>query len=243
MADRRRGTGLAMVVAMSLGPGAELACGGDSEGRPPAWKEPRDAEIRETLDAVWQAIGLRPEQVNVAEYAYTFAPDNTACAALESDDRWFGERGSSAVAEGRGQAEIEDAIVAYLEGEGFTVQRYRSTHPDSPARSLQGDQGRAGGVRLARPGLRVGQRALGPVRPGLQPLRHGPVRARPLTPDGPSVLARAAVAAARVLVLARVAARGVAAGQLLGRGLAPFPRLGREQVDDGGHDPLGVGLG
>jgi hypothetical protein len=135
-----------MVVAMSLGPGAELACGGDGGeggegGRPPAWKEPRDAEIRATLAAVWAAVGLRPEQVNVAEYAYTFAPDNTACAALESDDRWFGERGSSAVAEGRGQAEIEDAIVAYLEGEGFTVQRYRSTHPDSPARSLQGVKG------------------------------------------------------------------------------------------------------
>jgi hypothetical protein len=132
-----------MVVAMSLGPGAELACGGDGGegGRPPAWKEPRDAEIRATLAAVWAAVGLRPEQVNVAEYAYTFAPDNTACAALEADDRWFGERGSSATAEERGQAEIEDAIVAYLEGEGFTVQRYRSTHPDSPARSLQGVKG------------------------------------------------------------------------------------------------------
>jgi hypothetical protein len=125
---------------MSLGPGAEVACG-DGESRPPAWKEPRDAEIRETLDAVWAAVGLRPDQVDVAGYAYTFAPDNTACAALETEDRWFGERGSSAVAEGKGQAEIEDAIVAYLEGEGFTVQRYRSTHPDSPARSLQGVKG------------------------------------------------------------------------------------------------------
>jgi alkanesulfonate monooxygenase SsuD/methylene tetrahydromethanopterin reductase-like flavin-dependent oxidoreductase (luciferase family) len=140
LADRRRRGALAIVVAMSLGSGAELACG-DGEGRPPAWKEPRDAQIRETLDAVWAAVGLRPDQVDVAEYAYTFAPDSTACAQLAADDRWFGERGSSARAEGFGRAEIEDAIVAYLEGEGFTVQRYRSSHPDSPARSLQGVKG------------------------------------------------------------------------------------------------------
>jgi hypothetical protein len=140
LADRRRWAGLAIVVAMSLGSGAELACGG-GEGRPAAWKEPRDAEIRETLDALWAAVGLRPDQVHVAEYAYTYAPDNTACAALDTGDRWFGERGSSARAEGLGQAEIEDAIVAYLEGEGFTVQRYHSTHPDSRARSLQGVKG------------------------------------------------------------------------------------------------------
>jgi hypothetical protein len=116
---------------MTLGAGA--TCGDD--GRPPASEQPRDDEIRATIDAVWAAVGVDRDQVAVAEYAYTFAPDNRGCAELARDDRWFGERASHLSGGDGEQADIEDAIVGHLEGEGFTVQRYRSTHPDSPLRA------------------------------------------------------------------------------------------------------------
>lgn len=109
------------------------ACGDD--GRPLGWEKPRDDEIRATIDRVWDAIGADPDAVTVAEYAYTFAPDNAGCAELPRDDRWFGQRGSSARVDGLGQDEIEAAVVDHLETEGFEVQRYRSTHPDSPLRA------------------------------------------------------------------------------------------------------------
>jgi hypothetical protein len=134
VADRRRAPWLAIVAVMALGTGVGASCGDDDE-RPAGWTEPRDEEIRSTIDAVWEAVGADPEDVNVAAYAYTFRPDHPDCSDLPRDDRWFGQRGSSARLEGRDQAAIEDAIVGQLEGEGFTVTRYRSTHPASPLRA------------------------------------------------------------------------------------------------------------
>jgi hypothetical protein len=129
-----------MVAAMVIGSGIGAACGGDG-GRPDGWEQPRDDEIRSTIDAVWAAVGADPGDVDVAEYAYTFRPDASACADLPRDDRWFGERGSTAVVRGQDQAGIEDAIVAHLEGEGFEVRRYRSAHPDSPLRAYEAASG------------------------------------------------------------------------------------------------------
>jgi hypothetical protein len=133
MPDRRLWGGLAIVAAVAVGSGTGVGCGDDG-GRPAAASEPRDDEIRSTIDGVWKAVGLDPDQVTVAEYAYTFAPDNTACADLDRDDRWFGERGSSATVPGTRQADIEQALVDHLDAEGYTVTRYRSTHPDSDLR-------------------------------------------------------------------------------------------------------------
>jgi hypothetical protein len=134
VADRRRWVRLAIVAVVAVGSGSEAACG-DGGGRPLGWQQPRDEEIRSTIDAVWEAIGADGDQFHLAEYAYTFGPDNRSCADLDRDDRWFGERGSSGNLAGRGQAEIEQAIVEYLDGEGFDVQLYHSTHPDSPLRA------------------------------------------------------------------------------------------------------------
>lgn len=111
-------------------------CGDDDGGRPLGWETPRDGEISATIDAVWQAIGADPAEVTVAEYAYTFAPDHAGCADLPRDDRWFGQRGSSARLTGLTPARIEDGVVEHLESEGFDVERYRSTHPDSPLRAF-----------------------------------------------------------------------------------------------------------
>lgn len=134
MAERGRRRWLAIVAAVSIGANLGAACG-DDEGRPDGAGRPRDDEIRATMDGVWQAVGADADAVDVAEYAYTFAPDDAACAGLDRDDRWYGQRGSTATLRARAQRDIEAAIVDHLEGEGFTVQRFRSTHPDSPLRA------------------------------------------------------------------------------------------------------------
>jgi hypothetical protein len=125
---------LAIVAAVAIGANLGAACG-DDEGRPDGAGRPRDDEITATIDGVWQAVGADPETVDVAEYAYRFLPDDAACADLERDDRWYGQRGSTATLRGMAQSDIEAAIVDHLDGEGFTVQRFRSTHPDSPLRA------------------------------------------------------------------------------------------------------------
>jgi hypothetical protein len=140
VADGRRRAWLAIFAAMALGTGTGASCG-DGDDRPDGSTQPRDEEIRATIDGVWGAVGVDPDDVNVAEYAYTFRPDAAACADLPRDDRWFGERGSTAVVTGQDQTQIEDAIVAHLEGEGFEVQRYRSSHPDSPLRAYDATDG------------------------------------------------------------------------------------------------------
>ena len=133
MADRRLWGGLAIVAAVAIGTGAGVGCSDDG-GRPAAAEHPRDREIRATIDRLWRAIGLDRDEVTVAEYAYTFAPDNTACAELARDDRWFGERGSSGTVTGAAPTEVERALLDHLDREGFSVTRYRSTHPGSGLR-------------------------------------------------------------------------------------------------------------
>jgi hypothetical protein len=158
MADRRaRAIGLAVlgiVAAMTVGAGCGDSSGSEAAattdaaptststptpgGRPRAAEEPRDDEIRSTIDAVWQAAGVDAEAVYVGRYAYTFAPDNITCAALERDDRWFGERGSSVGPGVIDQAAAEATITGYLEDEGFAVELFRSTHPASLVRTYRG---------------------------------------------------------------------------------------------------------
>ena len=134
MADRDRRRWLAIVATVAIGANLGAACG-DDEGRPDGAGRPRDDEITATIDGVWQAVGADPETVDVAEYAYRFLPDDAACADLDRDDRWYGQRGSTATLGGMAQSDIEAAVVDHLEAEGFTVQRFRSTHPDSPLRA------------------------------------------------------------------------------------------------------------
>lgn len=132
MGDRRRWTALAMVAAVTLGTGAAAACGDDDGGRPSAESEPGDEQIRSTLDDVWSAIGADPESVDIAEYAYTFAPSNTACGDLPEDHRWFGERGSSASDPALTQAGTADVLVRHLANDGWEVLPYRYADAAAP---------------------------------------------------------------------------------------------------------------
>lgn len=118
--------------------GATSGTDGNGERRPPESEQPRDSELRAALAGVWSAAGADPEDVQTYEYGYTHAPDKAPCADLDPEDRWFGERAGSAQLLGRDQRMIEEAIVGHLEAEGFTVRRYRSSHPQSMARAFAG---------------------------------------------------------------------------------------------------------
>ncbi len=89
-----------------------------------------------TIEAVWAASGVDADQVHVGGYCYSFEPDNTACADLARDDRWFGYRSSSIPPGLTDQQSIESAIAGFLGDEGFDVHVYRSTHPDSRLRAF-----------------------------------------------------------------------------------------------------------
>jgi hypothetical protein len=136
--------GLGIVAAMVAGAGcsADGAQPSDtgaqpaSTGRPPASDEPRDDDITATLDLLWNAVGVDPDQVSIEEYQYVFEPDKAGCAELPVDDRWFGNRGSSVAPGLVDQGDLEAAITDALEAEGFTVQHFRSTHPQDPTRAI-----------------------------------------------------------------------------------------------------------
>ena len=136
--------GLVIVVAMI---GAGAGCGDAEEAtaatgdRPPATDEPGDQEIRSTIDAVWNAVGVDPSRVHVGGYGYSFEPDSPECADLARDDRWFGYRSSSIPPGVIDQQSAESAITGFLEGEGFEVRAYRSTHPDSRLRAFDAVKG------------------------------------------------------------------------------------------------------
>lgn len=134
---------LCIVATVTVGAGCGESGGNQapSADRPPASEEPRDDEIRATIDAVWAGVDVDPEEVYIGGYLYTFEPDNTACANLDRDDRWFGARGSSVPPGLIDQQTAESAITTFLEGEGFTVQLFRSTHPASMVRTYRAVRG------------------------------------------------------------------------------------------------------
>lgn len=141
---------VAAVVTMGAGcgdsegatPSAQSAPSTPSTGgRPPASEEPRDEEIRATIDNLWAATGVDTGQVHVGQYGYSFEPDNTSCAQLAHDDRWFGYRSSSVAPGVIDQQSIEAAITGFLASEGFEVQVYRSTHPASQLRAFEAVKG------------------------------------------------------------------------------------------------------
>lgn len=133
---------LPVLLALAASLGCGDAGGVQSTGaRPSAADAPRDDEIRATLDAIWSAVPVPPAEVTIGEYGYDFLPDREKCAELARDDRWYGHRGALLPGRLIGQAELESSIVGFFEGEGFTVERYRSTRADDPTRAFRAVRG------------------------------------------------------------------------------------------------------
>ncbi|MGH8908065.1 MAG: hypothetical protein ACRD0K_16505 [Egibacteraceae bacterium] len=114
---------------MTIGAGA---CGGD----------PHDSEIVATIEGVWRAAGIDPGDAYLRSYQRHTRENTRACEHLPTDDRWFADRLGLLPSNIAPQDQIYDGALAYLEREGFTVERYEARHPevDRPAlRAVRAD--------------------------------------------------------------------------------------------------------
>jgi hypothetical protein len=112
------------VVALSAG------CGGNGGGG--TGGRPLEAEITDAIHAFWQGTSV-PEGVPIL-FAYEYADheDTDVCQHLAPRDRWFAQR-TSLVEPGKlEQSAMTTAAVAYLEGEGFTLSRWKTSAADAP---------------------------------------------------------------------------------------------------------------
>jgi hypothetical protein len=127
---------VAAMVVLGSGCGDSESTDPSEGGRPPASEEPRDQEIVSTIEALWASAGVDRDEVHTGGYGYTVGRNESDCPDLGRDDRWFGYRSSSVGPGVVDQPAIESSIVSFLEGEGYEVRTYRSTHPASEVRAF-----------------------------------------------------------------------------------------------------------
>jgi hypothetical protein len=127
----RRLAAAGILAAVAMG-----ACSDDDSGRPDPADQPGDDVISATLDELWSASGVDVSQVSTSDYRWRFEPNTRGCADLPIDDRWLGVRTSSAPPGLGEQQALEASISGYLEDDGFTVEHFRSAHPDGSTRAL-----------------------------------------------------------------------------------------------------------
>jgi len=118
-----RWTVIVAVVALSAG------CGGNGGG---AGARPLEAEISAAIDHFWKGAGV-PENVPVLfGYEYADHADTDVCQHLASKERWFAQR-TSLVEPGKvEQSAMTKATVDYLQREGFTISRWKTSAADAP---------------------------------------------------------------------------------------------------------------
>lgn len=88
---------------------------------------PRADAIAETTDGVWAAAGVAHGAVRRGDVGRRTYRTTAACADLPEDDRWASTATSRIGPDAATQTALLDGAMAYLDGRGFTVDRYRST--------------------------------------------------------------------------------------------------------------------
>lgn len=130
LAPRGRGwlllavAGLLLVMGMTMVRVMATDGGGD--------RQDRDDEIRATIDGVWGESGIAEADIWLGEWTRR-TQDTGGCAtsSLPEDDRWIAFRDSRVTGERYPQRTIFDGAAAYLEHEGFDVQRYLAPLSDA----------------------------------------------------------------------------------------------------------------
>ena len=123
---RSRLLGRVIVLAMALSAG----CGGN--GTDTKGEGPLDAEITAAISAFWKGTGVADGVAQVFGYDYQTHKSTSRCQHLPEADRWYAER-TSLVEPGKvAQSTMTEATRSYLEREGFTVTRWRTSATDAP---------------------------------------------------------------------------------------------------------------
>jgi len=125
-ARRTRALARVIVLAMALSAG----CGGKSSDQKS--DGPLDAEITAAINAFWKGTGVADGVAQVFGYDHQTHKSTGKCQHLPEADRWYAER-TSIVEPGKvTQSAMTQATPAYLEREGFTVSRWRTSATDAP---------------------------------------------------------------------------------------------------------------
>jgi hypothetical protein len=111
------------VVALSAGCGGN---GGGTGGRP------LEAEITAAIDHFWKGTSVAENVPIVFGYEYADHEDTDVCQHLAPKDRWYAQR-TSLIEPGKvEQSAMTKATVDYLEREGFTISRWRTSSTEAP---------------------------------------------------------------------------------------------------------------
>lgn len=116
-----------ILVAMTVGAGA---CDGA-----------HDPELVATIEGVWRAAGIDPGDAYLRSFQRHTHENTAACEHLPEDDRWYAQRVGLLPSNIATRDQVYDGALAYLEAEGFAVERYEARRPEVLALALRAVKG------------------------------------------------------------------------------------------------------
>lgn len=119
-----------IVAAMAL-----AGCGGGGGGPEGAGSKeegPLDEALQTAITHFWEGTGVPADLPIRFGYKYRTRDDSKSCEHLAEGERWYAERTSVLNQGERDQKTLVDATVAYLEREGFTISRWKTSATDAP---------------------------------------------------------------------------------------------------------------
>lgn len=122
----RRALAWVIVTAMAI-----AACGSDG-GLAGGGEGPLDEQLTAAITAFWEGTGVPTDLPIRFGYKYRTHRGTRSCQHLPEDDRWYAERTSVLNLGERDQATMMTATVAYLEREGFTISRWKTSSTTAP---------------------------------------------------------------------------------------------------------------
>jgi hypothetical protein len=136
MSRLRPGRSLLCVIfaAMALAGcgGGDPGSGGDPGGSGTREEGPLDEALAAAITHFWEGTGVPADVPIRFGYKYRTRDDSKSCEHLAETDRWYAERTSVLNQGERDQQAMVDGTVAYLEREGFTISRWKTSAPDAP---------------------------------------------------------------------------------------------------------------
>jgi len=128
-APRGRAFFCVIVGAMAL---AGCGGGGGSGGTGSSEEGPLDEALKAAITHFWVGTGVPDDLPLRFGYQYDTHTETKSCQHLAEADRWYAERTSVLNQGERDQKTMVDATVAYLQREGFTISRWKTSATDAP---------------------------------------------------------------------------------------------------------------
>jgi hypothetical protein len=118
-----------IVAAMAL---AGCGGGGDPRGAGTTEEGPLDQELAAAITRFWEGTGVPADLPLRFGYKYRTRDGSKNCEHLAEGNRWYAERTSVLNPGERAQQTMVDGTVGYLQREGFTISRWKTSATDAP---------------------------------------------------------------------------------------------------------------